>query len=96
MDVHNTIFLFWTRNTLYEQVWSKNQNCQIKLIFCTLTNFEYAEFNGNVHIFCFGAGNTLFGLIWSKKSKLSNDSEIWYQDLFDYAELNGDVQFFWF
>ena len=44
---------FSSGNTLFVQIWSKNQNFQFKLKFGTQTNSNDGEFNGGVQFFCF-------------------------------------------
>ena len=50
----NAILPFSIGNTLFEQIWSKeNQICQCNLKILFLNQFEYAEFNCGIRFFCF-------------------------------------------
>ena len=45
MDTRKDVnFQFWTRNTLFGQIWPKNQNCQSKVKFGTQTNSHMQNF----------------------------------------------------
>ena len=46
-------FSLLEQNTLFGQIWSKRQNCLIKLKLCAYYA-EYAEFHGKFHQSCFG------------------------------------------
>ena len=61
-----SLFLFQMRNTLFGQIWSKNQTCQLKLKFSTQNNSKYVEFNGGFQIFCFRLETPFLGKFGQK------------------------------
>ena len=80
------IFLFQTENTLSEQVWSKNQNCQLKLKFGTNTNLNMQN---SMVIFTFAVLDRKHPFWANLIQKIKIVS-------FEYAEFHGGLNFFCF
>ena len=66
-----SFFLFSTRNTLCEQIWSKKSKLSVSAEISYLNFFEYAQFNSGVHFFCFRPGITFLENLGQKIVSLS-------------------------
>ena len=64
--MQNSIVIFLTTNTPFDQTWSKKLKLSVE---AEIWYLKYEEFNGDVNFFLFSTGFFL-GEILSKKSKL--------------------------
>ena len=56
----------WTENTFYGQFRSTKLKMSVSYESWSLAEFQYAEFDGDVHFFCFGLKVACFGIFGPK------------------------------
>ena len=86
-------FLFYTGNTIFQQVWSKNQNCQVKL---KLGNLIDSDMHNSMMMFIFPIFHWKYPFWANLVQKIKIACEIRFLDLLEYPEFSGDSHFFRF